>query len=177
MLTIRLQRIGKAKKPSYRLIINENARDTQAKALEILGHYAPTQNPKVLELKTDRIEYWLEKGAKASETVHNLLVKEGIIKADKKKSVTITNKRAAKLEEKKAEEAEKQKAAEEEKKAAKDAAAAEAKAQEESAAESEAPAEEAAPATEEAPAETPAEDAPSEEKKEEAPAEEEKPAE
>ncbi len=41
MLTIRLSRIGKKKKPMYRLIISEKARDTYGKALEILGSYNP----------------------------------------------------------------------------------------------------------------------------------------
>ena len=50
MLTIRLQRIGKRKNPTYRLIVSEKARDTQYNSLEILGNYNPTQNPKVSKL-------------------------------------------------------------------------------------------------------------------------------
>jgi small subunit ribosomal protein S16 len=103
MLTIRLQRIGKRKQPYYRLIISEKGRDTQAKSLEILGNYGPTEVPKVLSLNVDRIKYWLSVGAQTSNTIHNLFVREGIIKADKKKSVTITNKRKAKIDKKKTE--------------------------------------------------------------------------
>ena len=110
MLMIRLQRMGKKKKPTYRFVINEKARDTQAKRLEILGHYSPTENPKVLELKVDRIKHWLSVGAQASETVHNILVREGIVEGKKRKSVTITNKRKAKLGEKQVAEEEKKKA-------------------------------------------------------------------
>lgn len=104
MLTIRLQRIGKRKQPYYRLVISEKTRDTQAKSLEILGNYGPTENPKVLNFNTDRIKYWLSVGAQTSNTVNNLLVKAGIIEAAKKKSVSISNKRKAKMEKSKAEE-------------------------------------------------------------------------
>lgn len=109
---IRLQRVGKKKSPSYRVIVNEKARDTYAPSLEILGHYDPTQNPKVLELKADRIKYWISVGAQCSNTVHNLLLKEGIVEGDKKKSVSVTNKRQSKIDEKKAAEKDAQKEAE-----------------------------------------------------------------
>ena len=110
MLTIRLQRIGKRKNPTYRLIVSEKARDTQYNSLEILGNYNPIQIPKVLELKADRIKYWISKGAQTSNTVNNILVREGIIEGKKRKSVTITNKRKAKIGAKKAELVEKENA-------------------------------------------------------------------
>ena len=119
---IRLQRIGKNKKPSYRLVISEKARDTQGNALEILGHYNPVGSDKTLELKEDRIKYWLSVGAQASETVNNLLVKAGVITTEKKKSVAISNKRKVKMEKKKGEVEEKKKATEEKAKAAAEAA-------------------------------------------------------
>ena len=110
--------MGKAKKPSYRLVVSEKARDTQAKSLEILGHYNPTQEPKILELKADRIKHYISNGATLSPTVHNLLVKEGVIEGDKQKSVRISKKRQAKIDEKKAQEEEKKKEAKEAAKAA-----------------------------------------------------------
>lgn len=94
MLMIRLQRIGKKKQPTYRFVISEKARDTHGRALEILGNYNPKD--KKLELKEDRIKHWLSVGAQASNTVHNLLLKAGVITGKKKKSVVITNKRKAK---------------------------------------------------------------------------------
>ena len=117
MLTIRLQRIGKKKKPSYRFVISENARDTQAPILENLGQYAPTQNPKILDIKRERVEYWLSKGAQTSNTVHNLLVQAGIVSDGKKKSVRISNKRQVKLTAKHSQAEEAKKQAEEAKKA------------------------------------------------------------
>ena len=179
MLTIRLSRTGKKKAPQYRIVLMEKHRDPWAPAKEILGNYNPRAEKDGLVLKTERIEYWLSQGAQPSNTVHNLLVSAGIIKADKQKAVRISKKRSAKLEEKKAEEAEKQKEAQE---AAKAAAEAEKAAAEEAAAaekQAEAPAEEAPveepkeeataeAATEEKAEETPAEEAPTKD----APAEE-----
>jgi small subunit ribosomal protein S16 len=101
MLAIRLQRIGKTKKPVYRLIVSEKARDTHDNYLELLGSYNPHMNDAGFVPKTDRIKYWMEKGAQPSPTVHNLLVKNGVIKGDKKKSVYLTKKRATKIAEKK----------------------------------------------------------------------------
>lgn len=132
MLTIRLSRTGKHKAPQYRVVVQQNHRDPWSPAIEIIGHYNPRRNPSEIVLKKDRVEHWLAQGAKPSATVHNILVNEGILEADKVNNVTITKKRAAKLEEKKREAEEAKKAAEEaakaeaEAKAAEEAAAAEA---------------------------------------------------
>lgn len=95
MLTIRLSRIGKKKAPMYRLIISENARDTHARVLEILGSYNPFT--KDLAAKNERINYWLGKGAGMSATVNNLLIDKGVIKAEK---VTAAKKGTPKKEKK-----------------------------------------------------------------------------
>lgn len=101
MLTIRLQRLGKKNAPTYRLVISEKARDTQGKNLEILGSFNPHAVEGGLIPNTDRIKYWLSKGAQTSSTVHNLFLKAGIIGGEKKaKSVYISTDRAAKLAEK-----------------------------------------------------------------------------
>jgi len=102
MLAIRLQRLGKAKQPTYRLIINEKTRDTQGRSLEILGNYQPLSKDKKIVLDTERIKYWLSKGAQCSNTVHNLLLKQGITDGKKRKSVSISKKRAEKIAKKKA---------------------------------------------------------------------------
>lgn len=115
MLIIRLQRLGKKKQPTYRLIVSEKHKDTQAGSLEILGHYNPTVNPKIKEFKTERIKYWLQKGAQLSDTVHNLLLEAGIVEGKKKKSVYLSNKRRAKIAEKVKVAEEKKKVAEEKK--------------------------------------------------------------
>lgn len=111
MLTIRLQRVGKAKKPVYRLIISEKARDTKGTYLELLGTYNPHDKVAGFNPKTERVQYWISKGAQMSETVHNLLVKAGIVTGKKQRVVHLTKKRQTKLEEKKKVEAEKKAAA------------------------------------------------------------------
>lgn len=107
MLRIRLQRLGRKKQATYRFIVSERFRDTQHGSIEILGHYNPQSNPKVIDLKQDRIDYWLSVGAQPSDTVHNILVNAGALKAKKTNPVSITAKRAKKMATKKAEEAKK----------------------------------------------------------------------
>jgi len=94
MLMIRLARIGKKKQPYYRLVISEKARDMYGKALEILGNYNP--RTKTVEIKADRVKYWLSKGAQASATVNNLLISEKIIEGKKETVSRISKKRTAK---------------------------------------------------------------------------------
>jgi small subunit ribosomal protein S16 len=102
MLMIRFQRIGKNKQPSYRLIVSEKAKDPQAGHVEILGVYNPTTTPKVVNIKKDRVEYWMSVGAKPSVTVHNVLVGLGILSGAKKRSVFLSKTRRAALEKEKA---------------------------------------------------------------------------
>jgi small subunit ribosomal protein S16 len=63
--------------------------------------YNPIVNPKIIDFKKDRIEYWLGVGAQTSPTVHNLFVKEGILKDKKRKVVFLSGKRKAKMEKEK----------------------------------------------------------------------------
>lgn len=97
MITLRLQRVGKSKQAAYRLIVSEKHHDTQRGSLEILGTYNPSIRPKAISLNAERINHWLSVGAQMSDTVHNLLVTAGIVQGDKRKTVTVSNKRKAKL--------------------------------------------------------------------------------
>jgi|WetSurMetagenome_2_1015567.scaffolds.fasta_scaffold81837_2 small subunit ribosomal protein S16 len=101
MLTIRLQRIGKKNSPTYRFIISEKGRDTQGKSLEILGNYNPHDKENAIKVDAERVKYWLAAGAQTSNTVNNLLLKAGIVSGEKKRSVYISQTRAAKLAENK----------------------------------------------------------------------------
>ncbi len=100
MLTIRLQRVGKKKLATYRFVISEKGRDTQGRYLEVLGSYNPHDNKNGLVLKSERIKYWLGKGTQTSGTVYNIFVAQGLIEGKKKKTVTITKKRAEKISKK-----------------------------------------------------------------------------
>lgn len=92
MLAIRLRRIGKKSQPSYRLIVSEKSKATNSNVLEFLGHYNPAGLGKPVSLKKERILHWMSKGAKPSATVHNLLLREGLIEGDKVKSFHIPTK-------------------------------------------------------------------------------------
>lgn len=96
MLTIRLSRVGKKKRPTYRIIVLEKRKDPWGDYLELVGNYNP--HSKEINLKVDRIKYWISKGAQPSNTVNNLLIKEGVIEGSKKLSVKISKKRKAKKE-------------------------------------------------------------------------------
>ncbi|MEK7619057.1 MAG: 30S ribosomal protein S16 [Patescibacteria group bacterium] len=76
---IRLARRGKKNAPFFRLLVSEKSRDLYGTALEEVGTYNPAAKDKPVTLKADRITYWLSKGAQASPSVHNLLVKEKVI--------------------------------------------------------------------------------------------------
>lgn len=73
MLAIRLSRQGTNKKPFYRVVLLEKAAARNGRSLEILGTYNPVPNPAVIELNTERIAYWVARGAQVSSTVDNLL--------------------------------------------------------------------------------------------------------
>lgn len=77
MLKIRLTRTGKTAQESFRVVVAEHTNAVKGKFLELLGHYQPATKTKALELKKERIEYWISKGAKPSSTVASLLKKKG----------------------------------------------------------------------------------------------------
>ncbi len=82
MLTIRLIKIGKRNNSSFRVVLIEKATAPKSgKFLEILGNYNP--HNKEINLEEERIKYWLSKGVKTSETVHNLLIRKKVIKGSK----------------------------------------------------------------------------------------------
>ena len=75
MLMIRLSRRGAPKKPVYRVVVIEKDRATDGRSVEVVGIYNPRTSPATVDLKRDRIEYWVAKGAKMSETVNRLFSK------------------------------------------------------------------------------------------------------
>ena len=74
-VSIRLTRRGKKKKPFYRIVAADSQRSRDGKFLEILGTYDPMADPVVINIKEDKIQYWLDQGAIASDTVKSLIVK------------------------------------------------------------------------------------------------------
>lgn len=87
MLVIRLSRTGRKRMPHYRVVLQEQDWSPSSKAIEILGHVNPNTSPASVELKTERVKYWLAQGAQPSTTMHNMLVTAGLIQGKKKRSV------------------------------------------------------------------------------------------
>jgi len=79
MVRIRLRRQGKTKQPTYRVVVADARSPRDGKFIEIIGHYNPVQQPKVLEIKGDRARYWLGVGAQPSDTVTYLLKKVNVL--------------------------------------------------------------------------------------------------
>ncbi len=75
MLKIKLARFGKTKQPHYRIVVNEARDKRDGRYVELLGHYAPTQTPKLLQINVAEYEAWLVKGAQPTETVAALFTR------------------------------------------------------------------------------------------------------
>lgn len=97
MLTIRLQRTGKKNFANFRVVVAEKSAHVSKKVQEILGNYNP--HNKQLNLKNpERLNYWLAQNVNVSETVHNLLVEKGLLKADKVQARRLVKKEQPKSE-------------------------------------------------------------------------------
>ena len=155
-LKIRLSRGGSKKRPFYRIVVAEAAAPRDGRYVERVGHYnpmVPKEHENRLSVNSDRVKFWMNKGAQPTDRVHKLLALADILKApeirEQPKKSAVGKKRA----EREAEAADAAAAV-----AAAEAAAAEAQAEE---AVEEAPVEEA-PVEEASAEEAPAEDTPAE---------------
>ena len=203
---IRLKRMGKIRAPYYRIVVADSRTKRDGRVIEEIGKYHPTENPSVIEVNSERAQYWLGVGAQPTEQVAAILKLTGDwgqfkgekgakstvqvaepkpeFKPDTKKKPVLRPKTVKPVEEAPAAEAPAADAPAEEAPAADAPAEAVEAPAAEAPAEADAPAEDVAPAAEEAPAEAPAteeapvaEEAPAEEAPtEEAPAAEEAPA-
>ena len=73
LLAIRLMRTGAKKQPSYRIVVKEKQSKRDGACLENLGIYNPTRNPAEIRLNAERVRYWIEKGARPTDTVRRLI--------------------------------------------------------------------------------------------------------
>ena len=77
---IRLRRVGRKKQPMYRIVVADSLSPRDGKFIEVVGQYAPRQGELALNLKNDRVNYWLDNGAQPTDTVRSLLRKAGVLK-------------------------------------------------------------------------------------------------
>ena len=87
MVKLRLKRMGAKQKPFYRVVAADSRSPRDGRFIETVGTYNPIKEPAEVTFKEDRVMYWLSNGAIPTDTVRNLLSKQGIMKkfADSKK--------------------------------------------------------------------------------------------
>ncbi len=90
MLVIRFSRTGKRNKAQFRIVVQEHSVAPKGRHTEIVGSWNPHSKQGVF--KKERIEYWISQGAQISDSVHNLLVKQGVIN-DAKRAIRLTAKK------------------------------------------------------------------------------------
>ena len=84
MVRLRLQRTGRKKRPSYRIVAADSRAPRDGAFLEIIGHYDTLTDPATVSIEEAKALKWLRNGAQSSATVTSLLKKQGIL--DKFKS-------------------------------------------------------------------------------------------
>lgn len=75
---LRLRRMGRKKKPFYRIIAADSRAPRDGRFIEEIGYYNPLTDPMTIEVKEDRALYWLGEGAIPTDTVRSLLRKKGV---------------------------------------------------------------------------------------------------
>jgi small subunit ribosomal protein S16 len=78
LVKLRLQRYGRKKRPYYHLVAADARARRDGRIIEDLGRYNPVAQPAVAFMNTSRVIYWLQNGAQPTDTVRNILKKEGI---------------------------------------------------------------------------------------------------
>jgi small subunit ribosomal protein S16 len=74
---IRLLRMGKIRNPQYRIVVADSRTKRDGRAIEYIGVYHPKEEPSLIEVNSDRAQYWLSVGAQPSEPVQRILEKTG----------------------------------------------------------------------------------------------------
>ena len=81
---MRLTRMGDKKSPFYRIVVADSRVARDAKYIDLIGTYNPLTSPAEVKIDAEKAKTWIKNGAQPTETVKALLVKEGIVEADKK---------------------------------------------------------------------------------------------
>ena len=77
---MRLKRMGAKKRPFYRIVVADSRFPRDGRFIEEVGYYNPIENPAVIKLEKELIFKWLNNGATPTDTVRDILSKEGIMK-------------------------------------------------------------------------------------------------
>lgn len=76
---IRLNRMGAKKNPYYRIVVADSRAPRDGRFIEVLGNYDPSQQPALVNVDEKKVIDWMSKGAQPTDTVKNLLSKQGIM--------------------------------------------------------------------------------------------------
>ena len=79
MVKIRLRRVGRKKRPSYRVVVADARSPREGTFIETIGHYDPLTDPPTIVINEEKALKWLHRGAQPTETVARLLNKLGIM--------------------------------------------------------------------------------------------------
>jgi small subunit ribosomal protein S16 len=80
MLIIRLQRVGRAHEPSFRIVLTDSKFGPKSgKSVEVLGSYDARAGKGNNHVDAEKVKYWISKGAQVSDTIHNFLVDQKIL--------------------------------------------------------------------------------------------------
>ncbi len=77
---IRLSRVGRKKKPAYRIVVADSRSPRDGKVIENIGRYGPQEEPSLIEIDEVKARDWLARGAQPTQTVSKLLTIKGISK-------------------------------------------------------------------------------------------------
>jgi small subunit ribosomal protein S16 len=75
MLAIRMRRIGAKKRPYFRIVVTDTRSAPESDFVEALGFYDPRSKPETLKVDRKRLAYWLEAGARPTDTVRTLVAR------------------------------------------------------------------------------------------------------
>lgn len=75
MVRLRLTRMGRKKRPFYRIVAADQRSPRDGRFIEILGHYNPMTEPAELRVDLDRVDHWIGRGAQPTDTVASLIKK------------------------------------------------------------------------------------------------------
>ena len=75
-VAIRFRREGRKKRPFYRIVVADSRAPRDGRFIEIVGHYDPLPEPEKVEVKRDRLVYWLSEGAQPTKNLKSLLKRQ-----------------------------------------------------------------------------------------------------
>jgi len=75
MVRLRLARMGRKKKPHYRIVVADSRFPRDGRFIEQIGYYNPMVDPMELKIDLERVDHWVDEGAQPSETVNSLITR------------------------------------------------------------------------------------------------------